>query len=170
MLHIDTFPVGGNEENKGAIGTYIHAGGKIGVLLELNCESDFGARTELFQELLKDIAMHIAAADPRYIGKDQVSEVDIERQKETYRAQATATGKPPAILEKMVEGKLSKFYEESCLLEQPFIKDPSQSVAGIIATRAGKLGENIRVRRFARFKIGDLNFTVATAKISAEEA
>ena len=156
--------------NEGAVGTYIHAGGKIGVLLELNCESDFVARTEDFQELLKDIAMHIAAVDPRYVGKDEVTEADLEREKEIYRAQAAATGKPAAIIEKMLEGKLGKFYEEFCLLEQPFIKDQSQSIAQIIATKVGKLGENISVRRFARFKIGDPSYTVASAKQSAEEA
>jgi elongation factor Ts len=156
--------------NEGAVGTYIHAGGKIGVLLELNCESDFVARTEDFQELLRDIAMHVAATDPRYIGKDEVTEADIEREKEIYRAQAAATGKPPAIIEKMLEGKLGKFYEEFCLLEQPFIKDQSQTIAQIIATKVGKLGENISIRRFARFKIGDPNFTVAASKIVAEEA
>ena len=102
--------------NEGAVGTYIHAGGKIGVLLELNCESDFVARTEDFQELLKDIAMHIAAVDPRYIGRDEVTPADIEREKEIYRAQAAATGKPANIIEKMLEGKMSKFYEEVCLL------------------------------------------------------
>ena len=156
--------------NEGAVGTYIHAGGKIGVLLELNCESDFVARTEDFQELLKDIAMHIAAVDPRYVGKDEVTEGDIEREKEIYRAQAAASGKPPAIVEKMLEGKLGKFYEEFCLLEQPFIKDQTQSIAQIIATKVGKLGENISVRRFARFKIGDPSYTVATAKVSTEDA
>jgi elongation factor Ts len=156
--------------NEGAVGTYIHAGGKIGVLLELNCESDFVARTEDFQELLKDIAMHIAAVDPRYVGKDEVTEADLEREKEIYRAQAAATGKPPAIIEKMLEGKLGKFYEEFCLLEQPFIKDQTQSIAQIIATKVGKLGENISVRRFARFKIGDPSYTVATAKVSTEDA
>ena len=154
--------------NEGAVGTYIHAGGKIGVLLELNCESDFVARTEDFQDLLKDIAMHIAAVDPRYVGKEEVTEADLEREKEIYRAQAAATGKPANIIEKMLDGKLGKFYEEFCLLEQPFIKDQSQSIAQIIATKVGKLGENISVRRFARFKIGDPNFTVATAKLSAE--
>ena len=155
--------------NEGAVGTYIHAGGKIGVLLELNCESDFVARTEDFQELLKDVAMHIAAVDPRYVGKDEVTEADLDREKEIYRAQAAATGKPPAIIEKMLEGKLGKFYEEFCLLEQPFIKDQSQSIAQIIATKVGKLGENISVRRFARFKIGDPSYTVATAKIPTDE-
>src|ERR1700761_4838406 len=111
--------------NEGAVGTYIHAGGKIGVLLELNCESDFVARTEDFQELLKDIAMHIAAVDPRYVGKDEVTPEDIEKEKEIYRAQAAATGKPANIIERMLEGKMSKFYEEVCLLEQPFIKEQS---------------------------------------------
>ena len=156
--------------NEGAVGTYIHAGGKIGVLLELNCESDFVARTEDFQELLKDIAMHIAAVDPRYVGKDEVTQADIDREKEIYRAQAAATGKPPAIVEKMLEGKLGKFYEEFCLLEQPFIKDQTQTIAQIIATKVGKLGENISVRRFARFKIGDPGSTVATAKAATEES
>jgi len=155
--------------NEGAVGTYIHAGGKIGVLLELNCESDFVARTEDFQDLLRDIAMHIAATDPRYIAKDEVTEADIEREKDVYRAQAAASGKPPAIVEKMLEGKLGKFYEEYCLLEQPFIKEQSQSIAQIIATKVGKLGENISVRRFARFKVGASDWTVAQTKVSPSE-
>jgi elongation factor Ts len=150
--------------NEGLVGTYIHAGGKIGVMLELNCESDFVARTEDFQSLLRDIAMHIAAVDPRYIGRDEVTEADIEREKEIYRAQAAASGKPANIIEKMLEGKMSKFYEEVCLLDQPFIKEQSQTVAQVIATKVGKLGENITVRRFARFKVGDPNATVAQAK------
>jgi elongation factor Ts len=155
--------------NEGAVGTYIHAGGKIGVLIELNCESDFVARTEDFQELLKDIAMHIAAVDPRYVGKDEVTEADLEREKDIYRAQALATGKPAAIVEKMLDGKLGKFYEEFCLLEQPFIKEASLTIAQLIAQKVAKLGENISVRRFARFKIGEPNFTVAQAKTAASE-
>ena len=155
--------------NEGAVGTYIHAGGKIGVLIELNCESDFVARTDDFQELLKDIAMHIAAVDPRYIGKDEVTEADLEREKDIYRAQALATGKPAAIVEKMLDGKLGKFYEEFCLLEQPFIKEQSLTIGQLIAQKVAKLGENISVRRFARFKIGDPNFTVAQAKVAASE-
>ena len=155
--------------NEGSVGTYIHAGGKIGVLLELNCESDFVALTPDFQELLKDIAMHIAATDPRYIGKDEVTAADLDREKEIYRAQAAATGKPAAIIEKMLEGKLGKFYEEFCLLEQPFIKDQTQTIAQIIASKVGKLGENISVRRFARFKVGAPDWTVATTKQAAEE-
>lgn len=155
--------------NEGAVGTYIHAGGKIGVLLEINCESDFVARTEDFQELLKDIAMHIAAVDPRYVGKDEVTEADLAREKDIFRSQAAATGKPAPVIEKIVEGKMSKFYEEVCLLEQPFIKEASLTIAQLIAQKVAKLGENISVRRFARFKIGEPNFTVASAKPAAEE-
>ena len=150
--------------NEGAVGTYIHAGGKIGVLLELNCESDFVARTTDFQELLKDIAMHIAATDPRYVRREDVTEEDLAREKDIYRAQAAATGKPANIIEKMLEGKMAKFYEEVCLLDQPFIKEQTQTIAQLIASKVGKLGENISVRRFARFKVGDPNWTVATTK------
>ncbi len=155
--------------NEGAVGTYIHAGGKIGVMLELNCESDFVARTEDFQELLRDIAMHIAAVDPRFIGRDEVTEADLNREREVYKAQALATGKKPEFVDKIVEGKLGKFYEEACLLDQPFIKEQSQTVAQVIATKVGKLGENITVRRFARFKIGEPNATFAQAKVVATE-
>jgi elongation factor Ts len=154
---------------EGAVGTYIHAGGKIGVLLEVNCESDFVARTEDFQELLKDIAMHIAATDPRYVRKEDVTAQDMEREKEIYRAQAAQTGKPAPVIEKIVEGKMSKFYEEVCLLEQPFIKEQSVTISQLIAQKVGKLGENIMVRRFARFKVGDANWTVAQIKPTADE-
>jgi len=155
--------------NEGAVGTYIHAGGKIGVLIELNCESDFVARTEDFQELLRDIAMHIAAVDPRFVSRDDVTEADIEREKDVYRAQAAASGKPANIVEKMLEGKLAKFYEEFCLLDQPFIKESSQTIAQLIATKVAKLGENISVRRFARFKVGAPDWTVAQAKPAATD-
>jgi elongation factor Ts len=151
--------------NEGAVGTYIHAGGKIGVLIEVNCESDFVARTDDFQNLLKDIAMHIAASDPRYVKPEDVTPGDLEREKEIYKAQAIASGKPEKIAEKMVEGKMAKFYEEVCLLEQPFIKEQSISIKELIAQKVGKLGENITVRRFARFKVGDPNWTVATTKL-----
>jgi elongation factor Ts len=156
--------------NEGAVGTYIHAGGKIGVLLEVNCESDFVARTADFQELLKDIAMHVAATDPRYIRREDVTAEDLEREKDIYRAQAAATGKPALVIEKIVEGKMSKFYEEVCLLDQPFIKEQSMSITQLIAQKVGKLGENITVRRFARFKVGDPNWTVATVKATADDA
>jgi elongation factor Ts len=154
--------------NEGAVGTYIHAGGKIGVLIELNCESDFVARTDDFQELLRDVAMHIAATDPRFVSRDEVTPADLDREKEIYRAQGIASGKPEAIVEKMLTGKLAKFYEEFCLLDQPFIKDQSQTIAQIIATKVAKLGENISVRRFARFKVGAADWTVAQTKPAAE--
>jgi elongation factor Ts len=150
--------------NEGAVGTYIHAGGKIGVLIELNCESDFVALTNDFQELLKDIAMHIAASDPRYVKPEDVTIDDLEREKEIYRAQAAATGKPAAVIERILDGKMAKFYEEVCLLEQPFIKDQAVSIKELIATKVGKLGENITVRRFARFKVGAPDWTVAQTK------
>jgi len=150
--------------NEGSVGTYIHAGSKLGVLLELNCESDFVARTEDFQELLKDIAMHIAAADPRYVRSEDVTPSDLEREKEIYRAQAAATGKPAPVIEKIVEGKMAKFYEEVCLLDQPFVKEQSVTIKELIAQKVGKLGENITIRRFARFKVGAPEWTVATTK------
>jgi elongation factor Ts len=155
--------------SEGAVGTYIHAGGKIGVLVEVNCESDFVARTDDFQELLKDIAMHIAATDPRYVRREDVTAEDLEREKEIYRARTLAEGKPEKMVDKIVEGRMSKFYEEVCLLDQPFIKDQTVAIKDMIATKVGKLGENISVRRFARFKVGDTNWTVAQAKLSAEE-
>jgi elongation factor Ts len=138
------------------------------VLVEVNCESDFVARTEDFQELLKDIAMHIAATDPRYIRKEDVTEADLAREKDIYRAQAAETGKPAPVIERIVEGKMGKFYEEVCLLEQPFIKEQSTTIGEMIAAKVGKLGENITVRRFARFKVGDPVWTVAQVK--AEDA
>jgi len=150
--------------NEGTVGAYIHAGGKIGVLIELNCESDFVARTTDFQDLLKDIAMHIAASDPRYVKPEDVTAADLEREKEIYRAQAAATGKPAPVIEKIVEGKMGKFYEEVCLLEQPFIKDQAVSIKELIAQKVAKLGENITVRRFARFKVGAPEWTVAQTK------
>jgi elongation factor Ts len=154
--------------NEGAVGQYIHAGGKIGVLVEVNCESDFVARTEDFQELLKDIAMHIAATDPRYIRKEDATPEDLEREKEIYRAQTAAMGKPANVVEKIVEGKMAKFYEEVCLLEQPFIKEQSLSIRDLIASKVGKLGENITIRRFARFKVGDPNWTVAQTRTTED--
>jgi len=150
--------------SEGAVTSYIHAGGKIGVLLEVNCESDFVARTEDFQELVHDIAMHIAASDPKFVRKEDVTAGDFEREKEIYLAQAVASGKPANIAEQMVKGRMAKFYEEVCLLEQPFIKDQTVSVAQLVATKIGKLGENISVRRFARFKVGDAGETVAITK------
>src|SRR6476646_552040 len=156
--------------SEGAIESYIHAGGKIGVLVEVNCESDFVARTEDFKELIHDIAMHIAASDPKFVRKEYVTKVDFEREKEIYLAQAVASGKPQNIAEKMVAGKMEKFYEEVCLLEQPFIKDQTISIGQLIATEIGKLGENIAVRRFARFKVGDAGETIAITKPTEPKA
>jgi elongation factor Ts len=157
--------------SEGVVSSYIHAGGKIGVLLEVNCESDFVARTNEFQGLVHDIAMHIAAVDPRYVRKEDVTATDLEKEKDIYRAQAAATGKPAAVIEKIIEGKMGKFYEEVCLLEQPFIKEQSVTIAQLIATVIGKLGENISVRRFARFKVGEATETIAVVKpqVAVEE-
>jgi len=150
--------------SEGAVTSYIHAGGKIGVLLEVNCESDFVARNEHFQEMVRDIAMHIAATDPKFIRKEDVTVEAFEKEKDIYRAQATATGKPAPVVDKIVEGKMSKFYEEVCLLNQPFVKDPAITIEQLIATTVGKLGENIAVRRFARFKVGEVAETIASTK------
>jgi len=149
---------------EGAVASYIHAGGKIGVLVEVNCESDFVARTDDFKELVHDIAMHIAASDPKFVRKEDVTPADFAREKEIYLAQAVASGKPPNIAEKMVAGKMEKFYEEVCLLEQPFIRDQTISIGQLVATKIGKLGENIAVRRFARFKVGEVGETIAITK------
>jgi len=153
---------------EGAVAQYIHAGGKIGVLVEVNCESDFVARTDDFKDLVHDIAMHIAASDPRFIRKEDVTPEAYQREREIYLDQAKRSGKPDHIAEKMVEGKMSKFYEEVCLYEQPFIKDQTISVSQLIASKIGKLGENISVRRFARFKVGDQGETIALTKPAAE--
>src|SRR5450759_2171806 len=147
--------------SEGSVANYIHAGGKIGVLVEVNCESDFVARTDDFKELIHDIAMHIAASDPKFVRKEDVTPEAFEREKDIYRAQAAATGKPAPVVEKIVAGKMEKFYEEVCLLEQPFIKEQTITIGQLIATTIGKLGENIAVRRFARFKVGDVGATVA---------
>jgi elongation factor Ts len=151
----------GRVTSEGSVASYIHAGGKIGVLVEVNCESDFVARTEDFKELVHEIAMHIAASDPKFVRKEDVTPQAYEREKDIFLAQAVASGKPSHIAEKMVAGKMEKFYEEVCLLEQPFIKDQTINVGQLIASKIGKLGENIAVRRFARFKVGEAGMTVA---------
>ncbi len=140
---------------EGAVGSYIHAGGKIGVLVEVNCETDFVARTDDFLELVKDIAMHIAAAEPRFASRDEVSQADLDREREIYRDQAIAAGKPANVVDRIVEGKIEKFYSEFVLTEQPFVKDPDLTVGQLIAAKVGRIGENIRVRRFARYKLGE---------------
>jgi elongation factor Ts len=143
------------EASEGLVGSYIHAGGKIGVIVELNCESDFVARTEAFQQLSHDIAMHIAALDPRYVRREEVTAEMLEKEREIYTAQARATGKPEPVIEKIVNGKMEKFYEENCLYEQHYIKDESQTIGEMITAAVAKLGENISIRRFVRFKVGE---------------
>ena len=159
----------GKLASEGSVGSYIHAGGKLGVLVEVNCESDFVARTDDFKTLVHDIAMHIAASDPKFIRKEDVTPEDYEKEKDIYRAQAAQTGKPAPVIEKIVDGKMAKFFEEVCLLEQPFIKEQSISIKELIAQKVGKLGENITVRRFARFKVGAPDWTIAQTK-AAEPA
>jgi len=140
---------------QGLIGSYIHHGGQLGVLVEVNCESDFVARTDDFQELVHDIAMQIAASDPKFVRKEDVTETVLEKEREIARARAIAEGKPEKILDKIVEGRMSKFYEEVCLLEQPFVKEATLTVNQLVKTKIAKLGENISIARFVRFKVGD---------------
>jgi elongation factor Ts len=144
----------GRTASEGVIGSYIHPGGKIGVLVEVNCESDFVARTEEFQLLVKDLAMHIAASNPLYLRREEVPEEVIAREKNIYEVQAKEGGKPEKIVERIVQGKLEKFFQDVCLLEQPFVKEPDMSVTQRVASTVAKLGENIIVRRFQRFQLG----------------
>jgi elongation factor Ts len=139
----------------GVVASYIHAGGKIGVLIEVNCETDFVARTEDFQSLVKELAMQIAAANPRYVRREEVPADVLEQERSIYAAQAANSGKPAQVIEKMVVGKVEKFYTDACLLEQPFIKDPDKQVGRLISDAVAKLGENVVVRRFARFQLGE---------------
>ena len=145
----------GRATTEGLVGAYIHPGGKLGVLLEVNCESDFVARTDDFRHLVRDISMQIAATDPRFLRKEDVDQEALDQERDIQRARALGEGKPENIVDKMVEGRLSKFYEEVCLLEQPFVKDNTLTVAQLIASKIAKLGENITVSRFVRFKVGE---------------
>jgi elongation factor Ts len=140
---------------QGLIGTYIHHGGQLGVMVEVNCESDFVARTDDFKELVHDISMHVAAADPKYVRKEDVPPAEIEKEKDIQRARALAEGKPEKMVDKIVEGRMSKFYEEVCLYQQPFVKENTLTVDEVIKIKIAKLGENIAVARFTRFKVGD---------------
>ncbi|MCI5836822.1 MAG: translation elongation factor Ts [Veillonellaceae bacterium] len=140
---------------EGAVGSYIHAGGKIGVLVEVNCETDFVAKTEEFQDLVKDIAMQVAAANPLYLRREDVPAEVIEHEREVLRQQALNEGKPEAIVERMIDGRIEKYYRENCLLEQAFIKDGDKSVADVITEKIAKIGENISVRRYARYQLGE---------------
>src|SRR5215470_11618654 len=139
----------------GAVGAYVHPGGKIGVLVEINCETDFVARTPEFQTLVKDLAMQVAAANPHYVRREDVPPATLESERGIYRAQASGSGKPAAVVERIVEGKVEKFFADMCLLEQAFIKEPQRTVSEILTEAIARIGENLVVRRFARFQLGE---------------
>jgi elongation factor Ts len=140
---------------EGLVEAYIHGAGRIGVLIEVNCETDFVAKTEGYKELCRDIAMQIAATKPQYISRNEVPQEEIEKEKEILKAQALNEGKPEKIVEKMVEGRIDKFFKEVCLLEQSFIKDPDKTVEQLVVEKVAKIGENISIRRFVRFELGE---------------
>ncbi len=154
--------------SEGLVSCYIHAGGKIGVLVEINCESDFVARTEDFQRLSHDVAMHVAALDPHFVRREEVTQEILDRKREAYREEAKATGKPEAVIEKIVTGKMEKFYEENCLYEQHFIKDEGVTIKELVDQAIAKMGENIAIRRFSRFKVGEVDGAVAAAHPSGD--
>ncbi len=156
----------GRVTKQGLIGSYIHAGGQLGVLVEVNCESDFVARTEDFKELVHDVAMHIAAADPRYLRREDVPADVLEKEREIARARALNEGKPEKVVDRIVEGRINKFYEEVCLLEQPFVKEATLTIDQLVKTKIAKLKENMSIARFIRFKVGD----VAAAETGGEQA
>ena len=147
----------GRTTSQGVVGSYIHLGGKVGVLVEINCESDFVARTDQFQTLVKEVAMHIAAADPKWVRREDVPAESIEKEKAIYRAQMENSGKPANVLDKIVEGKLGSFYSQFVLLDQPSVRDPNVTVAQLVAQASAKTGENITVSRFVRFRVGEGN-------------
>jgi elongation factor Ts len=153
---------------QGLIGSYIHHGGQLGVMVEVNCESDFVARTEDFQELVHDVAMHIAAADPRFIRKEDVTEDVMAKERDIQKARVIAEGKPEQMADKIVEGRMQKFYEEVCLLEQPFVKEATLTVGQLVKTKIAKLGENISIARFERFKVGDSQSSDSTPETPAQ--
>jgi elongation factor Ts len=154
---------------QGMVGSYIHPGAQLGVLVEVNCESDFVARTDDFQNLVKDLAMQVAAADPQFIRKEDVTAVVLDRERDIQRGRALQEGKPEKMVDKIVEGRMSKFYEEICLYEQPFIRDNATSVGDLIKSAIAKLGENISVSRFVRFKVGEAALIEETAETSAPQ-
>ena len=147
----------GRATSEGLIGSYLHMGGKIGVLVELNCESDFVARTEDFQTLLRELSLQVAASSPQYVRREDVPAEILERERSVYRAQMAESGKPQPVIDKIVEGKLGSFYEQVCLMDQPSIRDPKQPVHTLLQAAIAKLGENISVARFVRFKVGESN-------------
>jgi elongation factor Ts len=145
----------GRSTSQGSVGSYIHMGGKIGVIVEVNCESDFVARTDQFAALVKEIAMHVAAADPKYVRREEVPAEALEKEREIYRAQFAQSGKPATVVDKIVEGKVDSYYSQVVLLDQPFIRDPALKVSQVVAEATAKMGENITISRFARFKVGE---------------
>lgn len=147
----------GRATGEGLVSSYIHTGGKIGVLLEVNCETDFAARSDDFQSLVRDIAMHIAAAAPRFLTRDEVTEADLAEEREIARDQALKAGKPEAVVDKIVEGKLGKYYSMHCLMDQPYVKDPDRTVGELLSEAVGRIGENMKIARFQRFVLGEGN-------------
>ncbi len=146
----------GRATNNGLIGHYIHMGGKVGVLAEVNCETDFVARTDDFQTLAKEIAMHIAAADPKYVRREDIPAEVLEKEREIYRAQFAGSGKPANVIEKIVDGKLESYYSQVCLMDQPSVRDPNVTIQQMVSAATAKTGENVTVSRFVRFKLGDM--------------
>ena len=144
----------GKTTNQGSVSSYIHAGGKVGVLVEVNCETDFVARTEVFQSLVKNIAMHVAAANPLYLDPEAIPHEVLEKEKEIFREQMKDQTKEPHIVDKIIEGKVKKYYTEVCLLEQPYVRDPDKKISDVVKEAIASLGENIQVKRFARFALG----------------
>jgi len=159
----------GRATRQGLIGSYIHQGSQLGVLVEVNCESDFVARTDDFQDLVKDIAMQVAAADPQFIRREDVTKEALDKEMDIQRGRARQEGKPEKMIDKIIEGRMNKFYEEVCLYEQPFIKENTTTVGDLIKTRIAKLGENISVSRFVRFKVGEAVQIEETAETSPPE-
>ncbi len=145
----------GRSANEGIIGTYIHPGDKLGVMLEVNCETDFVARNDDFREMVRNISMHIAAADPTAVSREEISEAMLEKERRLLREQALESGKPENIVDKIVDGRMAKFYEENCLMEQPYVKDPDMTVQEYLDAAIAKIGENMMIRRFARFRLGE---------------
>jgi len=145
----------GRSTSQGLVGSYIHMGGQVGVLVEVGCESDFVARTDEFQQLTREVAMHIAAASPLYVTRDQVPGEDVEREKAIFRAQFEDSNKPPQVIDKIVDGKMNSYYQQVVLLDQPSIRDPKTSIGDLVTAAIAKMGENINIVRFARFKIGE---------------
>ncbi|GGG80554.1 translation elongation factor Ts [Paenibacillus radicis (ex Gao et al. 2016)] len=145
----------GRIATEGVVESYIHAGGRIGVLVEINCETDFVAKTDQFRSFAKDIAMHIAASNPKFVRREEVPSDELEKEREILRAQALNEGKPEKIVDKMVEGRISKYYEEYCLLEQSFVKDPDKTISALLNEKVSAIGENISIRRFVRYELGE---------------